>query len=353
MLAGRAQARYHPTTMPTIIISGPAEAFAENPRDSKPITDPKTLARFHGLASEQACADIFDEPPLNTLGLSGGRLRFTLDSKKPVLRIITTYRVPRRLSDQETQLLVEATKAQWSDGCGSGSFENFYGTVLSTALAMAILNSGRSKKDIGTYFVDAFPLFSDEEAQVEFVNSDDEKTDLDYLQEAAGFGEPQAQFQLARLLESGDGIEQDPNLAFANYQKAADQGHLWALTFLGLCFQRGTGTAPDPKRGFECFTKAAREGVPLAMHCLGEAYIEGRGVEPNPGEGINWYRRGVELGDVGCTAELADCYEFGKAVPQDLRQALELYQRCMEGGFDAVEPALDRVKEQLKGSGGK
>jgi TPR repeat protein len=353
MLAVRDQARYHLTTMPTIIISGPAQAFAENPRASEPITDRKTLARFHGLASEQACADIFDEPPLNTIGLSGGRLRFVLDNKTSALRIITAFHVPRRLSDEETQLLVEATKAQWSDGCGSGSFENFYGTVLSTALAMAILNSGGANKDIGKYFVDAFPLFSDEEARVEFLNSDAKKTDLDYLQEAAALGEPQAQFQLARLLESGDGIEQDQKLAFENYQKAADQGHLWALTFLGLCFQRGTGTAPDLKRGFECFAKAAREGVPLAMHCLGEAYIEGRGVEPNSSEGINWYRRGVKLGDMGCTAELADCYEFGKGVPQDLRQALELYQRCMEGGFDAVEPALDRVKEQLKKSSGK
>ena len=62
--------------MPTLIISGLAQAFAQNPRSSKPITDPKTLMRFHGLVSEEACADIFDEPELNALGLSGGRLRF-------------------------------------------------------------------------------------------------------------------------------------------------------------------------------------------------------------------------------------------------------------------------------------
>jgi hypothetical protein len=340
--------------MPTLIISGPAQAFAKNPRASKPITDRKTLARFHGLASEEACADIFDDPDLSSLGLSGGRLRFVLDEKAPALRILTAFHVSRRLTDEETQRLVEATKAQWSDGCGSGSFENFHGTVLSTALAMALLNSGEPKDSIGDYFVDAFPLFAgDEETRIEFSKTDAGKTDLDYLQEAAALGEPQAQFQLARQLEDGEGIKKNERLAFENYQKATDQGHLLALTFLGLCFQRATGTAQDLKRGFNCFAKAAKEGVPLAMHCLGECFMEGRGVDANPSEGIKWYRRGVKLGDMGCTAELGDCYEFGKGVPQDLRQALELYELCMEGGFDAVEPAVKRVKKELKKSTGK
>jgi hypothetical protein len=335
--------------MPTLIISGPAQAFAKNPRSSKPITDRKTLLRFHGLVSEEACADIFDEPHLKKLGLSGGQLRFVLDDKTSVLRILTAFHVPHQLTDPETQQVVEATRAQWSDGCGSGQFENFHGSVLSTALAMAILNTGHSKEDIGEYFVDAYPLFAnDEETRVEFVKGDAEKTDLDYLQEAADWGEPQAQFQLARQLEEGEGVKKNLKLAFETYQNAAEQGHLLALTFLGLCHQGGNGTAKDLKRGFECFEKAAAGDVTLAMHCLGECYCEGRGVEANPGEGIKWYQRGADLDDVGCTAQLADCYENGTGVPQDLQKALELYERCMENGFDAVEPALKRVKKQLK-----
>lgn len=335
--------------MPTIIISGPAEAFAQDPRDSDTITDPKTLARFHGLVSKQACADILDKPALKKLGLSGGQLRFVLDEKTSALRIITAYQVSRGMSEEETHLLVEATRGQWSDGCGSGSFRNFYGTVLSTALAMALLNSGEPKDTIGDYFVDAFPLCADDdETRVEFLETDAAKTDVDYLQEAAAWGEPQAQYQLARRLEAGEGVKKDERLAFASYQDAADQGHLLALTLLGYCFQQGTGTVQDLKRGFECFAVAAKKGVPLAMHCVGECLIEGRGVEPDPDEGIEWYRRGVKLGDMGCTAELAECYEVGKGVPQDLDQALKLYERCIEGGFDAVEPAIERVKKQMK-----
>lgn len=337
--------------MPTLTISGPAQAFAGNPRNSEPITDRNILARFHGLVSAQACADIFDEPPLTDLGLTGGRLRFVLDDTG-ALRITTTFQVPRPLSEEETQRLLEATTTQWSDGCGSGSFKNFHGTVLSTALAMALLNSGESTDAIGDYFVDAYPLFADEEPRVEFSPTDTEKSDLDFLQEAAALGEPQAQFRLARLLATGDGIEQDDRRAFDHYQRAADQGHLFALTFLGLCLQRGTGTAQDLARGVACFTRAAEAGVPLAMHCLGECLLEGRGIQANPSAGIEWYRRGVELGDLGCTAQLADCYEYGTGVPQDLRQALALYERCLEVGFDAVEEAAQRVRNQLSASGG-
>lgn len=334
--------------MPTIVISGPAQAFAGNPRSSKAIKDPRALMRFHGLASDEECAEYLDEP-LSEIGLSGGRLRFVFENNSKTLRITTAYLTPRALSEKETQLLVEATRTQWSDGGGSGSFQNFHGDVLSTALAMALQNSGQGE-DLGDYFVDAFPMFTNEEPHVEFLGDDAEKTDFDYLEEAAAMGEPQAQFQLGRHLEEGEGIEKDDARAFENYQKAADQGHAAAMTFLGLCFQRGVGTAQDLSRGFACFVEAAGKGESLAMHCVGECYMEGRGVEADPGKGIEWYRRGVELDDMGCMAQLGDCFENGLGVEKDLRQALELYERCMEGGFDAVEPAIKRVKKLLKKS---
>jgi hypothetical protein len=335
--------------MPTLLISGPAAAFAENPRARAPIGDRRTLARLHGLRTEDNLADDLDEPPLGGLGVAGGRLCVVLDETTEKLRVTTTYRVPRRLDADGLARLVEFTKGQWSDGSGSGSFENLQGTVLSTALAMAILNSEPGRDDLGQYFVDAFPMFADDsETHVEFLEADlPEKTDLDYLQEAAGFGSAQAQFQLARLVQTGEGLARDERRAVAYHEQAAAQGHLPALTFLGLCCMRGEGTAVDLERGAACFQQAAEGGYPLAMHCLGECYLEGRGVAKIPEQGIHWYERGVDVGDLGCTAQLADCYEYGLGVPQDLPKALDLYERCLAGGFDAVAEAVTRVKEQL------
>jgi hypothetical protein len=315
--------------MPTVVISGPAQAFAGSPRRSDPITDRRTLAQFHGLVSQQDCIETFYDSPLSAIGLTGGHLRFVLDEETPALRITTRYQVPRRLTEEEMRLLLDATRVQWSDGSGSGSFTNFSGRVLSTSLDMAVLNTDPTRAVLGAYFVDAYPLFADDgETRVAYFELEEtERTDFDYLQEAACYGNAQAQFVLARQFEAGAGVDPNEQLAFENYQRAAEQGHLLALVFLGLCFQRGIGTIQDLKRGFECFARAAQGGVPLAMHCLGECYLEGRGVEPSPDEGIRWYRQGVELGDPGCTAELGNCYEFGKGVPKDLHQALALYQR--------------------------
>ena len=334
-----------------LVISGPASAYIGNPRSNQPAADLKTLALFHGLVSEDSCVDAFDEP-LSEIGITGGRLRIVVETKTkvPTLRITTTYHLPRPLTDAEVQLLVEASRAQWSDGIGSGSFKNSHSHILSTALAMAILNAEPSRTDLGEHFVDAFPMFAaDDETRVEYREADEEeKTDLHYLKEAAEFGDPNAQFMLAQRYEDGeDGVDKNARIAFELYQRSALAGNVAALTWLGFCHQKGVGTAVDPKQAYACFTMAASAGYPLAMHCLGECLIEGRGVGKNPQQGVRWYERGAALGDMGCIAQFADCLEYGIGVPIDLSRALELYQRCLDGGFDAVEEAFQRVKKQL------
>ena len=299
--------------MPTIAISGPANAFAKNPRSADPITDAKVLARFHGLVSKQTCADTFDEAPLKDLGISGGRLRFVLDVGSQRLRITTAFQVPRQLNENETKLLLEATKAQWSDGIGSGSFKNHCGTVLSTALAMALLNQDASRRDIGVHFVDAYPLFADDaETTVIFLENDGpEKTDLVYLSEAATFGDPQAMLQL------------------------------------GIRYSRGDGIAQDHVKAFEWFTKAAQDEVPLAMGCVGEAYENGTGVARDLAKAAEWYRQGADRGDAPCQAQLGECYELGKGVQVDLAEAMRLYETAKKNGLTAVQPAIDRVRAAM------
>jgi hypothetical protein len=336
--------------MPRVVISGPAEAFADDPRSRDPIKDQKTLGAFRGLTSEQACADSFTDP-LSKLGISGGRLWFRLADDGRGLRITTTYRVPRRLTDTELHLLVDATRAQWSDGIGSGSFKNHQGTVLSTALAMALLNADPSRKDLGKLFVDAFPLFADEkETQVELLDTDGpEKDAYEYVQEAALFGDGVAKFQMVVWTQSDPALsdERRRRLAFEHYRQVAEAGDLVALLVLGGCYQRGAGTPGDPRRAFACFEAAAKRGQPDAVRCLAACYLDGQGVAADPDEGIRWYSRGREAGDVVCALELAERYERGSGVPRDLREALSLYQRCLEDGWESVGPIMSRIKEEL------
>jgi hypothetical protein len=336
--------------MPKIVISGIAHAVTGDPRSDEPLTDNEQLAALHGIYSDEVCSDYFSEPPLSDLGIRGGRLRFAYDENKSTLRITTAYDVPRNLTEDELTCLIEATLAQWSDGIGSGSFRNHRGEVLSTTLAMAIQNSVPSQTDLGNLFVDAYPFAEDRDIRVEFSDvggADDEL--LQDLVAAVESGEASALVELGQRYQYGNGVEQNDNLAFNNYSRAAALDHPWGVTLLGECLLLGQGTTEDQPRAVECFRKAAAAGVPLAMHYLGECYTEGYGVPTNLEEAVKWYHRGADLGDPGCLAELGDCLEFGRGIAQDLNEALRCYQLSLERGFDAVQDAITRVERALDG----
>ena len=335
--------------MPKIVISGIAHAYADDPGSDEPITDNDALALLHGLCSSEVCSEYFEEPELINLGIDGGRLRFVHDKDSSSLRITTSYNVPRELSDEEQKLLIEATEAQWSDGLGSGSFQNHRGEVLSASLAVAILNSDPSiAEDMGDLFVEASPYIEDSDIQIEFIadgNADDDL--INDIVTAAESGEASAQVELGRLHETGDGVEQNEQLAFEMYSRAAEQGDVVGKTLLGYCFIRGYGAEKDYTRAIELVQAGVEDGFPMAMHIMGECYAEGTGVTVDEQAAIELYRKGAEIGDPGCMAELGDCLEFGKGIEKDLNEALRYYQESLECGFDAVQEAIDRVESEL------
>jgi len=60
---------------------------------------------------------------------------------------------------------------------------------------------------------------------------------MQVLQEAAELGSPEAQHEMAKLYERGEGVQQDINKAITWYQKAAEQGYVGAqnsLVFLHI-----------------------------------------------------------------------------------------------------------------------
>jgi hypothetical protein len=248
--------------MSTIVISGAANVFAKSPRATDPIADGNMLARFHGLCSEQACAETFDELPLMNLGISGGRLRFLFVGASQRLRITTAYHVPRRLTDAELNVLIDATKAQWSDGIGSGSFDFSRGTIYSTALAMALLNQKPGRSDIGRFFVDAYPLDAEDDPQVQFLEGDlPDKKDIDYLRESAEFGDPEAMGFMGDAYENGKGVPKDLARAASWYRRGADSGDVPCQAQLGECYELGKGVDVDFVEALRWYELALRNGL--------------------------------------------------------------------------------------------
>ncbi len=66
-------------------------------------------------------------------------------------------------------------------------------------------------------------------------------------------GDPEAQFELAKLLHVGMGVSQDSSLAAAWCRQAAEQGHAPSQYNLGIQYFEGDGLPKDYKQAATWF----------------------------------------------------------------------------------------------------
>ena len=59
---------------------------------------------------------------------------------------------------------------------------------------------------------------------------------IDSLMRAASGGDAEAQVELGKCYEDGDGVESDYDMAYSWYRKAADVGNAAGLNHVGRCF---------------------------------------------------------------------------------------------------------------------
>ncbi|TCM76984.1 caspase family protein [Rhodovulum steppense] len=102
------------------------------------------------------------------------------------------------------------------------------------------------------------------------------------LTRAAEAGSPEAQFELAKLYETGLGVAQDEARALALYRQAAEQEFADALNDLAFMhFQGGLGLPRDAKRALGYFERAAAQRHPQAMFnfaaLIDDGLVEGKG----------------------------------------------------------------------------
>ena len=93
-----------------------------------------------------------------------------------------------------------------------------------------------------------------------------------------------------------DGISPQSDEGVALLEKAAGQGHVYAMHTLGsVHFER-----KEHEQAVAWFTKAAEAGLPEAMFDLGCCLNMGEGVAaPDPLAAMDWYRRAADAGHGG------------------------------------------------------
>jgi serine/threonine-protein kinase len=107
-------------------------------------------------------------------------------------------------------------------------------------------------------------------------------------------GNPDCQFILGRLLETGSAGPKDPGAAADWYRKAADAGLAKARNNLGGLYYRGEGVPKDSRAAAEWFSKAAYQNYADAQFSLARLYETGDGVPKSPSEAKKWYKEVAE-----------------------------------------------------------
>ena len=105
---------------------------------------------------------------------------------------------------------------------------------------------------------------------------------------------PEAQCELGKCYETGDGVGKNEAKAIELYRKAAVQGYAEAQKKLGNCYSYGIGVAKDLEQAFECYSKAAKQGNVKAQYNLGVCYECGWGVTKDLAKAAEWYRKSAE-----------------------------------------------------------
>lgn len=125
------------------------------------------------------------------------------------------------------------------------------------------------------------------------------------LQHLADAGFAMAQYRLAKLYESGQGVEADLVRARQWTERAAASGNRNAIHDLGVYYARGEGAPRDDATAFRYFQQAAELGLVDSQFNLGILYEEGRGVEANRGEALFWFMLAAQQGDEAAAERVA------------------------------------------------
>ena len=231
------------------------------------------------------------------------------------------------------------------EGAASAAGDSDVGLAIKAAHANAIEGFGWGddremtigKGLAGEYFGDLFTLNlltllkmmegTDEEY------GDEEITSIEKTEKLANQGDPEAQFQLGKIFQDADGVEE--NLAEAEkwYRLAAEQGHAVAQCNLGEIYYKGRGIEPDYEEALRWLHLAAEQGNPAAQYHLGYIYdnlYSWDGEEDDEVVAAQWYRLAADQGYADAQFSLGEMYNEGDGVDQDDEKALEWFHLAAE-----------------------
>jgi len=153
----------------------------------------------------------------------------------------------------------------------------------------------------------------------------DYNTALSHWMPLAEAGNAAAQFNIARMFDSGIGVTEDDEKAAIWYGRAAEAGFAPASRELGRAYIDGEGVTVDHARGIELLEGAAIAGDAEAKFALGMLYREGDVVQKDYAQAMKWYLTAAAQGHSQAQYMIGFMYGSGYGVPQDFVMAYYYY----------------------------
>lgn len=168
---------------------------------------------------------------------------------------------------------------------------------------------------------------------------------LRYKIAAEEYGDAQAQYELARRYQEGNGVEPNEQKAIEWYSKAGQNGSLEAqLEMIRRC-ENGIGMEKSRTEAVVWCREAAKQGNVDAQYQLAECYFRGDGIEQDKEEAVKWYQEAAKQGKVDAQYQLAECYFEGDGVERDKKEAIKWYGEAAEQGHAEVQYKLAELYE--------
>jgi len=166
----------------------------------------------------------------------------------------------------------------------------------------------------------------------------DPESAAELLRRSAAQGDPEAQFQLARLYEKGIGVPGDLARALSLYQAAADQDFPDAVNEMGFFYFNGAlGLPIDQAKALELFRRAADLRQPEAMFNMASFIDDGLVPGLGPRDAAAYLYSALRAGSANVLRELGENpRSFKKATRAALQEALRdngFYAGPIDGDF--------------------
>lgn len=169
------------------------------------------------------------------------------------------------------------------------------------------------------------------------------------LKKKADGGDVDAQFQLGcKYRDGSEKLKKDYVKAFQYFEKAANQGDLYAMGELAICYKTGLGGHRNQNLAFQYCEKATKSGDPVHLYNMGYFYEVGCGTECDRYSAFKWYLQAAEKGYVDAQYKVAKGYSYGEGTSSNLIKALYWFRKIEVQGFQIPNNELNRCKEKLR-----